>query len=405
MFSVCFGWLYFLFYFKVKTEFSDTLVLLRTEADDTFNTSDRLLAGLDDVEMERTDYFQTKGENSASVSKGDHSSSDADKFKSLTKGDKSKTLAQVSSLSHVKNRICSGANLIPNCDGSVSKVGDNSKKENLNSQIPQDKSCANGAEVAASKAKHPSVITDESSRTPVSSSLYEGRVHKQCVKQRLSVSDDNIFDGDFLSQIDSLEKQTDTKTETDKRNFTERTTGGESIVNRSETGHQVEEKCAKGSKMVSDVVKPGSRSETSSQAGKSLKSRSNLETAKIEGQKVSSSPVQLISNGAQVQGRTDMTTPEASSGSKTPSFAGLGGSLKDRIKRRLQENASSKLINSPGMLMKQRREDVVSIATTEAEQIRKQGSDVDIGPFYGLSSKVRVLLQQHRGINTLYGNY
>ena len=87
---------------------------------------------------------------------------------------------------------------------------------------------------------------------------------------------------------------------------------------------------------------------------------------------------------------------------KTPkSVSGTGLSLKDKFKKQMQKNASE-LTPTRGILG-QLREEVMSRARNEAAQIHVKGTDVDIGPFYGLPSKVEHLLKAHRGITKLYG--
>ena len=83
------------------------------------------------------------------------------------------------------------------------------------------------------------------------------------------------------------------------------------------------------------------------------------------------------------------------------SVSGTGLSLKDKFKKQMQKNASE-LTPTRGILG-QLREEVMSRARNEAAQIHVKGTDVDIGPFYGLPSKVEHLLKAHRGITKLYG--
>ena len=92
------------------------------------------------------------------------------------------------------------------------------------------------------------------------------------------------------------------------------------------------------------------------------------------------------------------TKPSDSVIPKTP--AGLG-SLKDRIKQRLQENIGITAPHSPGIVMERRRLEMVQAAHTEAEKV--QGDGADLGPFYGLPTKVQDLLKEQRGIEKLYG--
>lgn len=77
------------------------------------------------------------------------------------------------------------------------------------------------------------------------------------------------------------------------------------------------------------------------------------------------------------------------------------GSLKDRIKKRLHENAKSSRPHSDVHL--QRRDEMMLKAQEEAVELRKHGTNFDIGPFYGLPVKVQKLFEDLRGIKTLYG--
>ncbi|XP_067656722.1 helicase POLQ-like [Haliotis asinina] len=75
-------------------------------------------------------------------------------------------------------------------------------------------------------------------------------------------------------------------------------------------------------------------------------------------------------------------------------------SLKDRLKQKMKRNsmAPSGVNHTVDLL----RETVLEQAQMEALVIQKQGTDVDIGPFYGLPSKVQKLLEAHRGITKFY---
>ena len=68
----------------------------------------------------------------------------------------------------------------------------------------------------------------------------------------------------------------------------------------------------------------------------------------------------------------------------------------------LQNNAVQITSNRPMLLVDQLREQVLERAQLEAEMVKGSVTN-DIGPFYGLPSKVKDLLAQHRGITSLYG--
>ncbi|XP_033756723.1 helicase POLQ-like isoform X2 [Pecten maximus] len=226
-----------------------------------------------------------------------------------------------------------------------------------------------------------------------------------CIRH-MDISDDDIFapDSDFLSQIESLERQADITT--DKRAITEKTNNPTSqlVLEKNRKSKMCLQSCDT-SKLVQVNSKPDNCDknencqETTAGTVTKLNSRGQSESKYFTGQEHIGMTSPL---GTKDQGHVAITTPEISSTIKTPTSMGLGGSLKDRIKRRLQENASAKLVNSPGAVMEQRREGEVFVATTKAEQIERDGTDNDIGPFYGLSSNVKTLLQQHRGITSLY---
>ncbi|XP_059142587.1 helicase POLQ-like [Physella acuta] len=75
-------------------------------------------------------------------------------------------------------------------------------------------------------------------------------------------------------------------------------------------------------------------------------------------------------------------------------------SLKERLKQRLQQNVGVIGHNKdPEEWIKL---EAVQQAKLEASQIRKEGTEVDIGPFYGLPLKVQKLFETNRGISKLY---
>lgn len=99
----------------------------------------------------------------------------------------------------------------------------------------------------------------------------------------------------------------------------------------------------------------------------------------------------------------NISTPKNNLSNMTTPTSARTLSLKDRIRLRMQENATLKTARSPGVLREQMREEAIDKARKEANMVKMEGSVVDIGPFYGLPSKVHKLLQTHRGISKLYG--
>lgn len=77
--------------------------------------------------------------------------------------------------------------------------------------------------------------------------------------------------------------------------------------------------------------------------------------------------------------------------------------LRDKIKQRLQSNALVKTPQGPGSVIQQHQEEQLQKIQEEVERLKTEGISSDIGPFYGLPSKVQQLLHNHRGITKLYG--
>ena len=55
--------------------------------------------------------------------------------------------------------------------------------------------------------------------------------------------------------------------------------------------------------------------------------------------------------------------------------------------------------------MEQLREQVLERVQLEAAMTKQQTTFNDVGPFYGLPTKVKHLFENYRGIKTLYGDY
>ncbi|KAK7473467.1 hypothetical protein BaRGS_00035296 [Batillaria attramentaria] len=84
----------------------------------------------------------------------------------------------------------------------------------------------------------------------------------------------------------------------------------------------------------------------------------------------------------------------------TPVSTAGGVSLKDKLKHRLLQNASRGTpTRNP---VEELHKDSVSKAQLEASQIRREWSSEDVGPFYGLPTKVQELLAVNRKISKLY---
>lgn len=76
-------------------------------------------------------------------------------------------------------------------------------------------------------------------------------------------------------------------------------------------------------------------------------------------------------------------------------------SLKDHLKSTMTGNARAQ---SPQVSRaKQQKDAVVTKEINLAVKTIESTSDVDLGPFFGLPSKVKELFQKHRGIKELYG--
>ncbi|RUS81301.1 hypothetical protein EGW08_010943 [Elysia chlorotica] len=74
--------------------------------------------------------------------------------------------------------------------------------------------------------------------------------------------------------------------------------------------------------------------------------------------------------------------------------------LKGRLKKRLETNVG--LVPPHRTIEDAIRREAIEQAQLEASQIRREGTAVDIGPFYGLPLKVQKLLEASRGISKLY---
>ena len=77
--------------------------------------------------------------------------------------------------------------------------------------------------------------------------------------------------------------------------------------------------------------------------------------------------------------------------------------LKHRLKSRLLQNASNVTTSTAANNFEEQRQESIARARLEASQIRREGLEDGIGPFYGLPSKVQQLLSTNRKITQLYG--
>ena len=98
---------------------------------------------------------------------------------------------------------------------------------------------------------------------------------------------------------------------------------------------------------------------------------------------------------------TFMSTPKKSSYENWAGPPSGSAGLKERLKQRLQTNVGVTGVQK--RLEEDIRREAIVQAQLEASQIRREGTGVDIGPFYGLPGEVQRLLQSTRGISKLYG--
>ena len=110
-------------------------------------------------------------------------------------------------------------------------------------------------------------------------------------------------------------------------------------------------------------------------------------------------------------GKAD-TMQYANAKSSTPTHKGAGdngrpcqtpqSAIGNRLKQRLQNNA--KVVMTPVQnRTAQLKKASIEVAMSEAIEVKDQMTDKDVGPFYGLPSKVQELLIVHRGIGKFYG--
>jgi len=80
-----------------------------------------------------------------------------------------------------------------------------------------------------------------------------------------------------------------------------------------------------------------------------------------------------------------------------------GRTLKDKLKSVLAKNCKASTPQSNKQ--QQIREATVQLAIKEAEEMSEECHKYDLGPFFGLPSKVQQLFVTHKGIKKLYGKY
>ena len=89
-------------------------------------------------------------------------------------------------------------------------------------------------------------------------------------------------------------------------------------------------------------------------------------------------------------------TPDRKHPCETPQ-----STIANRLKQRLQKNA--KVVTPVQNRAAQLRKASIDVAMSKAMEVQDRVTDKDVGPFYGLPSKVQELLKVHRGIEQLYG--
>ena len=85
---------------------------------------------------------------------------------------------------------------------------------------------------------------------------------------------------------------------------------------------------------------------------------------------------------------------------KTP-LSTVTVSLKERLKQTLHKNAK---IVTPQTRTRLQQEANLQEVKKDIQLLMDEGSEFDVGPFYGLPSKVKDLFESQRGISELYGN-
>ncbi|XP_072021525.1 helicase POLQ-like [Amphiura filiformis] len=144
---------------------------------------------------------------------------------------------------------------------------------------------------------------------------------------------------------------------------------------------------------------------TSERTPKQLASNTNLNARNTEAMAPSTSRSTVSNTGNSTMQRT---APHAKSLTPNHSSKGVSRqpcetpqtSIANRLKQRLHNNA--KVVTPVQNRAAQLRKASIDVAMSEAMEVQNRVMDKDVGPFYGLPSKVQELLKGHRGIDQLY---
>lgn len=206
------------------------------------------------------------------------------------------------------------------------------------------------------------------------------------------VFEESFQDLDFLSHVESIESQNsvdfaDTVAESPAEDLV--------VVNRPEDNTQLT--VASSETESHTAVEKTVGGKQSSDLEKNVEIYSN--TLKFEKQ----------SDNDRCQGKDVVDTDVSGRTPQTGKEDGLEsirvGSLRDRLKRKLLQNVGARSPVSPAQTVEEGRQSRIKEVEREAAILQDEGSADDIGPFYGLPSKVQELLQKQRGITSLYGNH
>eukprot|EP00105_Crassostrea_gigas_P009892 XP_011424998.1 PREDICTED: helicase POLQ-like [Crassostrea gigas] len=203
------------------------------------------------------------------------------------------------------------------------------------------------------------------------------------------VFEESFQDLDFLSHVESIESQNsvdfaDTVAESPAEDLV--------VVNRPEDNTQLT--VASSETESHTAVEKTVGGKQSSDLEKNVEIYSN--TLKFEKQ----------SDNDRCQGKDVVDTDVSGRTLQTGKEDGLEsirvGSLRDRLKRKLLQNVGARSPVSPAQTVEEGRQSRIKEVEREAAILQDEGSADDIGPFYGLPSKVQELLQKQRGITSLY---